>query len=263
MKRTTEQLEIQKLPPSQHVVTVPNAITAIGLGLTLDGARRGLGTRVGFTEAAVGKGLDLLDGALAKWAQRKYEELTHELGVLDEELNGLSDKDKRYSQISERRKRIQNLLMIFDRLRTSEFGAKADPVADKVANFATVLSLQKDTLVPPEILAIFAGQEAINGIAAVAHNTRHPNNSDKPTQAGRHGMFMRVTGLLALAGGEALARSSHAEKGRVAKTAGLALFGVGTAISAKATVDYISRAMKPEDTASHRAIVPFDLNHPD
>lgn len=178
----------------KDILSIPNAVSAMGLGLVIDGSID-INSVKGVTKIATGRGLDLFDGALAR-------------------------------------------LLV----QTSDFGAGVDAVGDKVGMGAILTSAWYHEAVPRSVLATLAVKHSTLAGLTIAAQARHPEESYRPTRAGKASMAADNVALFGYLYANAFEREDYDEKFiHRARTLGRMSFATGLALSLPTTIQYAKR----------------------
>jgi phosphatidylglycerophosphate synthase len=199
--------------PSNKLLTLPNLITAWGgvmIVKGLFGKNAGLDTKKGIGLAIAGMGIDAVDGLAARYLPKLVKRVNPSIDT--------------------------------ERLGPSTFGNRLEHTADKIKIALLAVELWRKKLVPRPMVGILSTLEAAKAATTAALYIRSPKGFDtKPTDNGRHGNALMLTGL----GLEFLAgrMGAHSENRGAAALRGIgrAAFGAGTVLTIDATRTYYKR----------------------
>lgn len=138
--------------------------------------------------------------------------------------------------------------------RTSEFGAAVDATLDKLGIGVVMVEAWQQNIIPKPALVAIATHNAINAVASVVAERRHPGEPMAPSRSGKRAMAVENVALGSYALGKVL---EHHEQvinflgfsenlsgwiGAVATITGVGVLG------AHATYGYLRRAFAPRST---------------
>jgi len=202
---------------SKLIVTAPNIATAVGVGLVVDGVRRGINTPIGTMETLAGKGMDLVDGWLAR-------------NALDTRIGQAVAKhtDPR-------------------RLQGSISRRIADPVADRYVDWKIFSELWRGGSMPKAIPATILATDLAGTAFVVADIATHPEKraERRPDNTSKLGFVLQGVGALALHVDHMITERSseaHPRISRALQIAGWSAFAGGTALKVKSLGTYASWA---------------------
>ncbi len=210
---------------TQDLMLPPTAITAASLAVTVDGARY-LDTRDGKVQAMAGRAGDIVDGFVAR----------HGLGLARTLHDRLDDTNRLKGTMGAWLERYD------DREDwTSDAGAIADVVADKLGMAAIMHGMWRHDIAPKPTLATITAHQAINASATLVNGLGDPEKrAIRPPKSGKYGIAL-YNASLALYLLEHDARESGASslRQRTFRTLAHAAFAAGLATSAHATGQYV------------------------
>lgn len=130
--------------------------------------------------------------------------------------------------------------------QTSDFGAGVDATLDKLGMAAIIAGGVYHKRIPTPAAAAVVAHNVINAAASVAHGVRHPQDSIRPSKAGKVGLFVENIGVLSyLASSAVEAKQPNSRLAGSLKLAGHALTVAGVGLGLLAGAGYTKRAAKP------------------
>lgn len=209
----------------QDLTLPPTAVTAASLAVTIDGARR-LDTRAGKLQAIGGRLGDVVDGFVARKG----------LGI----ARTLHDRLADTSPVKEP---LGAFLEPYDGREdwTSDAGAIADVVADKIGMSAIMHGMWQHDTAPKPVLVAIGAHQALNATATVVNGYGDPEKrAIRPPKSGKYGLALYNAALgLYLAEHDARQNSRSPEVQKTLGTLATTAFAAGLVTSAHATAQYL------------------------